>query len=112
MMKIINEAATEFLTSIINNDGFIGYNDDMKYIFEIFIDIINIRKDFIGMYFQKENWISDEMNKKFNSSKPYQLDEFIVELDNRLPMYRKKPYNFNKVFAILIDAVFDKLKKM
>ena len=107
---VINEAATEFLTSIINNDGFIGYNDDMKYIFEIFIDIINIRKDFVSMYFQKENWISDEMNKKFNSSKPYQLDEFIVELDNRLPMYRKKPYDFNKVFAILIDAVFDKLK--
>ena len=105
----LNEAATEYLTSIINKDGFVGYPDDMKYIFELFIDILNIRYEFVTMYFQKENWITDELNKKFNSSKINQLDEFVLEFDNRLPMYRKKPFNFNKMISILLDAINDKL---
>ena len=105
----INEAATEFITSIINKDGFIGYPDDMKCIFELFIDILDIRSDFVEIYFQESNWITEEFNKKFNSETPNQLDEFILELDNRLPMYRKKPYNFNKLVAILIDAIRSKL---
>ncbi len=105
----INEAATEYLTSIINNDGFVGYPDDMKCIFELFIDILDIRFDFVTIYFQKENWITDELNKKFNSSKTNQLDEFVLEFDNRLPMYRKKQFNFNKIISILLDAINDKI---
>ena len=105
----LNEAATEYLTSIINKDGFIGYPDDMKYVFELFIDILGVRIDFVNLYFQSENWITDEMNKKFNSSKIGQLDEFVLEFDNRLPMYRKKPFDFNKLISILLDAINDKM---
>ena len=105
----LNEAATEYLTSIINKDGFVGYPDDMKYIFELFIDILNIRFDFVTMYFQKDNWITEELNKKFNSSKDDQLDEFVLEFDNRLPMYRKKSFDFNKTISILSDAINDKI---
>ena len=105
----INEAATEYLTSIINKDGFVGYPDDMKYIFELFIDILNIRFDFVTMYFQKDNWITEELNKKFNSSKTDQLDEFVLEFDNRLPMYRKQSFDFNKIVSILLDSINDKL---
>lgn len=105
----INEAATEYLTSIINNDGFVGYPDDMKYIFELFIDVLNVRTNFVNMYFQTEDWITNEMNKRFNSSKENQLDEFVLEFDNRMPMYRKHPYDFNKTFSILLDAINDKI---
>lgn len=105
----IDEAATEYLTSIISKDGFVGYPDDMKYIFELFIDILDMRFEFINIYFQKENWITDEMNKRFNSSKTNELDEFILEFDNRLPMYRKKSFDFNKTISILLDAINDKL---
>lgn len=105
----INEAATEYLTSIINNDGFVGYPDDMKYIFELFIDVLNVRTNFLNMYFQTEDWITNEMNKRFNSSKENQLDEFVLEFDNRIPMYRKHPYDFNKMFSILLDAINDKI---
>ena len=105
----LNEAATEYLTSIINKDGFVGYPDDMKYIFELFIDILNIRFDFVTMYFQKDNWITEELNKKFNFSKENQLDEFVLEFDNRLPMYRKNPFDFNKIISILSDAINDKI---
>ena len=105
----LNEAATEYLTSIINKDGFAGYPDDMKYIFELFIDILNIRFDFVTMYFQKDNWITEELNKKFNSSKTDQLDEFVLEFDNRLPMYRKQLFDFNRIVSILLDSINDKL---
>lgn len=105
----INEAATEYITSIINKDGFIAYPNDMKCIFEIFIDILDIRSDFVEIYFQEFDWITDELNKKFNSEVSNQLDEFVLEFDNRLPMYRKNPYNFNKLVAILIDAIRSKL---
>lgn len=105
----LNEAATEYLTSIINNDGFVGYPDDMKYIFELFIDILNARTDFVNIYFQTENWLTDDMNQRFNSSKNNQLDEFVLEFDNRLPMYRKQPYDFNKTVSILLDALNNKI---
>ena len=105
----INEAATEYLTSIITKDGFRGYPDDMKYIFELFIDTLNIRQDFVNIYFQKDFWITDEMNKRFNSSKKDQLDEFVLEFDNRLPLYGKKPYDPDKTLSILLDAVSDKI---
>lgn len=105
----LNEAATEYLTSIISGDGFRGYPDEMKYIFELLINILNIKYDFVKIYFQKENWITDEMNKKFNSSKNNQLDEFILEFDNRLLMYRKKDFDFNKMMSILLDAIQDKV---
>lgn len=105
----LNEAATEYLTSIINKDEFVGYPDDMKYIFELFVDILNIRVDFVTMYFQKDNWITEELNKKFNYSKTNQLDEFVLEFDNRLPMYRKQPFDFNKIVSILLGAINDKL---
>jgi len=61
------------------------------------------------MYFQTEDWITNEMNKRFNSSKENQLDEFVLEFDNRIPMYRKHPYDFNKTFSILLDAINDKI---
>lgn len=105
----LNEAATEYLTSIINNDGFVGYPNDMKYIFELFIDILNVRVDFVNIYFSSEFWITDEMNIRFNSSKINQLDEFVLEFDNRLPMYRKHPFDFNKTISILLDAINDKI---
>lgn len=105
----LNEAATEYITSIINHDEFIGYPDDMKYVFELFIDILNIRKDFISLYFQRDNWLNDEMNNKFNSKLPNQLDEFVLEFDNRLPMYRKNKYDFNKVVEIVINAIIAKI---
>ena len=73
------------------------------YVFELFIDILGVRIDFVNLYFQSENWITDEMNKKFNSSKIGQLDEFVLEFDNRLPMYRKKPFDFNKLICSSID---------
>ena len=104
-----NEAATEYLTAIISGDGFRGYPDEMKYIFELLINVLNIKYDFVKIYFQKENWITDEMNKKFNSSKNNQLDEFILEFDNRLLMYRKKDFDFNKMMSILLDAIQDKV---
>ena len=105
----LNEAATEYLTSIINNDGFIGYPDDMKYIFELFIDVLNLKTDFVNIYFQTENWLTDDMNQKFNSSKNNQLDEFVLAFDNRLPMYRKQAYDFNNTVSILLDAINDKI---
>lgn len=106
---VINEAATEYLTSIINKDGFIGYPDDMNYVFELFIDVLDMRRDFVELYFQHDNWITDEMNKRFNANIPNQLDEFILEFDNRLPMYRKKTYDFNKIVSILLNAINSKL---
>ena len=104
----INEAATEYLASIINEDGFIGYPEDMKYIFELFIDVLNIRTEFVNIYFQPDFWITDEMNKRFNSLKEDQLDDFVLEFDNRLPLFRKKDFDFNKTISILLDAVYDK----
>lgn len=106
----INEAATEYLTAIISGDGFIGYPDDMKYIFELFLDILDIKTGFISTYFQEEQWITDEMNFRFSSSIQNQLDEFILEFDNRLPQFRKKTYDFNRVMNLLLNSLIEKLQ--
>lgn len=103
-----NEAFTEYLTSIITNEQFSGYSKDLKVIIELFMNLTNYKvEDVLNLYFQKEEWLSDDAMKLFASDNE-SLPNLVTEYDNKLSNSSRK-INNNNVVKILLTAIDNKI---
>ena len=108
---VINEGATEYLTSLLLGDFFYGYSNDLNHIMQMILTLMNkSTDDFITMYFQKDFWLNEENNRLFSSENAGLLTKIVAEYDNRLPKYAKKEYDFDYIFSGILDTVNSKLK--
>lgn len=103
-----NEAFTEHLTSIITNEIFCGYSQDFQYVIQLFMEISNLKlEDVIELYFKENEWLSDEIIDRFDSSKK-SLPNLIIEYDNKTSNGQRKS-NPNNIMEIIIDAINNKI---
>lgn len=99
----LNEAFTEYLTSLILEDNFRGYSKDFEYIIQLFMILTNLDiKDLFNLYILKEEWLTDEIINTFNPN-DNELVGLIVEYDNMLDPNEK--LNPNNVLQFLFNSV-------
>lgn len=99
----LNEAFTEYLTSILLEDGFSGYSKDFYYIIQLVMQLNNLDiKELFRLYISKEEWLTDELINTFNANND-ELIKLIIEYDNRLNP--SKSFNPNRVFNYLFNSI-------
>ncbi len=99
----LNEAFTEYLTSLILEDNFRGYSKDFEYIIQLFMILTNLDiKNLFSLYLSKEEWLTDEIIIRFNPN-DNELVGLIVEYDNRLDP--NETFNPNNVFHYLFNSI-------
>lgn len=99
----LNEAFTEYLTSLILEDSFKSYTQDFKYIIQSFMFLTNLDvKDLFGLYISKNEWLTDEIINTFNPN-DNELVGLIVEYDNMLTPNEK--LNPNNVLHFLFNSI-------
>ncbi len=99
----LNEAFTEYLTSLILEDNFRGYSKDFEYIIQLFMILTNLDiKDLFSLYISKEEWLTDEIINTFNPN-DNELVGLIVEYDNMLDPNKK--LNPNNVLQFLFNSI-------
>lgn len=99
----LNEAFTEYLTSLILDVNFQGYSKDFEYIIQLFMILTNLDiKDLFKLYISNEEWLTDEIISKFNPN-DNELVGLVVEYDNRLNP--NKTFNPNNVFHYLFNSI-------
>ena len=99
----LNEAFTEYLTSLILEDNFRGYSKDFEYIIQLFMILTNLDiKDLFSLYISKEKWLTDEIINTFNPN-DNELVGLIVEYDNMLDPNKK--LNPNNVLQFLFNSI-------
>ncbi len=105
----INEACTEYLTSVLLEESFQGYSKDLNYMIQLLMNITDIRiPKLMELYILPESWLTEDIIKRFNSNNE-DLILLVLLYDQRLIQTRNNPYDSNKVIKILIEAIFDKL---
>ena len=103
----LNEAFTEYLTSLILEDSFKGYSKDFEYIIQLFIILTNLDiKDLFNLYVSKKEWLTDEIINAFNPN-DNELVGLIIEYDNKLNP--NKSFNPNNVFRFLFNSIKSKI---
>ena len=101
----INEAFTEYLTSLFLEDKFSGYSIDFYYIIQLFMTLTNLDiKDLFRLYISKDEWLTDEIISTFNPN-DNELVGLIVEYDNRLNPNKNKTFNPNNVLQFLFNSI-------
>lgn len=104
----LNEAATEYLASIIVNEDFQSYSIDFLYVIKLFMEIMNYSiSDLLSLYFKNDNWCTENIINTFNKDND-SLKDLIIEFDNRLA---GKGYNHINVINILLDSIMDKINR-
>ena len=99
----LNEAFTEYLTSLILEDSFKGYSKDFEYIIQLFLILTNLDiKDLFNLYVSKKEWLTDEIINAFNPN-DNELVGLIIEYDNKLNP--NKSFNPNNVFRFLFNSI-------
>lgn len=99
----LNEAFTEYLTSLILDVNFQGYSKDFEYIIQLLMILTNLDiKDLFKLYISNEEWLTDEIISKFNPN-DNELVGLVVEYDNRLNP--NKTFNPNNVFHYLFNSI-------
>ena len=99
----LNEAFTEYLTSLILEDSFKGYSKDFEYIIQLFLILTNLDiKDLFNLYVSKKEWLTDEIINAFNPN-DNELIGLIIEYDNKLNP--NKSFNPNNVFRFLFNSI-------
>ena len=99
----LNEAFTEYLTSLILEDSFKGYSKDFEYIIHLFLILTNLDiKDLFNLYVSKKEWLTDEIINAFNPN-DNELVGLIIEYDNKLNP--NKSFNPNNVFRFLFNSI-------
>ena len=70
----LNEAFTEYLTSLVLEDNFRGYSKDFEYIIQLFMILTNLDiNDLFSLYISKEEWLTDEIIDTFNPNNVLQF---------------------------------------
>lgn len=101
----LNEAFTEYLTSLILEDSFKSYTQDFKYIIQLFMILTNLDvNDLFRLYISKDEWLTDEIISTFNSN-DNELVGLVVEYDNRLNPNKNKTFNPNNVLQFLFNSI-------
>lgn len=99
----LNEAFTEYLTSLILDVNFQGYSKDFEYIIQLLMILINLDiKDLFKLYISNEEWLTDEIISRFNPN-DNELVGLVVEYDNKLNP--NKTFNPNNVFHYLFNSI-------
>lgn len=99
----LNEAFTEYLTSLILDVNFQGYSKDFEYIIQLLMILTNLDiKALFKLYISNEEWLTDEIISRFNSN-DNELVGLVVEYDNRLNP--NKTFNPNNVFHYLFNSI-------
>ena len=99
----LNEAFTEYFTSILLEDGFSGYSKDFYYIIQLIMKLTNLDiKDLFRLYISKEEWLTDKIINAFNASND-DLVGLTIEYDNKLNP--SKSFNPNNVFCYLFNSI-------
>ena len=99
----LNEAFTEYLTSLVLEDNFRGYSKDFEYIIQLFMILTNLDiNDLFSLYISKEEWLTDEIIDTFNPN-DNELVGLIVEYDNMLDPNEK--LNPNNVLQFLFNSI-------
>ncbi len=99
----LNEAFTEYLTSILLEDSFSGYSKDFYYIIQLVMQLTNLDiKGLFRLYISKEEWLTDELINTFNANND-ELIKLIIEYDNRLNP--SKSFDPNNVFSYLFNSI-------
>mgnify|MGYP004487895491 CR=1 FL=1 len=99
----LNEAFTEYLTSLILDVNFQGYSKDFEYIIQLLMILTNLDiKDLFKLYISNEEWLTDEIISRFNPN-DNELVGLVVEYDNRLNP--SKTFNPNNVFHYLFNSI-------
>lgn len=99
----LNEAFTEYLTSILLEDSFSGYSKDFYYIIQLFMQLTNLDiKELFRLYINKEEWLTDKIINVFNANDD-ELVGLIIEYDNKLNP--SKSFNPNNVFHYLFNSI-------
>ena len=99
----LNEAFTEYLTSLILDVNFQGYSKDFEYIIQLLMILTNLDiKDLFKLYISNEEWLTDEIISRFNPN-DNELVGLVVEYDNRLNP--NKTFNPNNVFHYLFNSI-------
>ena len=99
----LNEAFTEYLTSLILDVNFQGYSKDFEYIIQLLMILTNLDlKDLFKLYISNEEWLTDEIISRFNPN-DNELVGLVVEYDNRLNS--NKTFNSNNVFHYLFNSI-------
>ena len=104
-----NEAFTEYMTSLILNEKFNNYSNDLNYMIQLFMELSNTNtKELFYLYTSCEEWLTGDLIKRFNSSNDSLLD-LVIEYDNRLAATRVRSFNPNRVLEIFLDSIQDKI---
>ena len=104
-----NEAFTEYLTSILLDEAFSGYSQDLNYVIQLFMLITDLKiEDLLFLYISKEEWCTENIINRFNPSSN-DLVDLIVMYDDRLPQTRRKKFNPNNVLKIIFDSIKQKI---
>lgn len=99
----LDEAFTEYLTSLILDVNFQGYSKDFEYIIQLLMILTNLDiKDLFKLYISNEEWLTDEIISRFNSN-DNELVGLVVEYDNKLNP--NKTFNPNNVFYYLFNSI-------
>ena len=99
----LDEAFTEYLTSLILDVNFQGYSKDFEYIIQLLMILTNLDiKDLFKLYISNEEWLTDEIISRFNPN-DNELVGLVVEYDNRLNP--SKTFNPNNVFHYLFNSI-------
>lgn len=99
----LNEAFTEYLTSILLEDCFSGYSKDFYYIIQLVMQLTNLDiKELFRLYISKKEWLTDELINTFNTNND-ELIKLIIEYDNRLNP--SKSFDPNNVFSYLFNSI-------
>lgn len=62
----LNEAFTEYLTSLILDVNFQGYSKDFEYIIQLLMILTNLDiKDLLKLYISNEEWLTDKIISRF-----------------------------------------------
>lgn len=100
-----NEAFTEHLTSIVLDESFSGYSYDLNYMIQLFMICVDLKvEDLFSLYISKEEWISDELVQRFNSTNE-DLITLLIEYDQRLSQTRNRKFNPDKALMSILNSL-------
>lgn len=108
--KGINEAFTEYITTMLLKDSYSGYPLDFYYMILLFIKISGIKIiDLLDVYFTKEDWLSETIVDNFSNNNS--LIYLIVQYDNSL-LCDKSRFNKHEVLKMFKEAIIEKRDKI
>ncbi len=100
--RMFNEMATCYITSKIigsGNGGF--YSKDYHSAFKMFLSTMKMEdNELLQLFFQSENWITDELKTRFNKNNPEALEELITMYDKRTT----HEFDKNRIIELLEES--------